>query len=81
MLATSCFKYEGASLWAVEIEHGLVPRLSKGFNKARQNRKPERSFVAHSGDDRYPKGEDVKAIELNELPTLLVALCLKDPPI
>ena len=65
---------QGGALWAVEIKHGLVPRLSKGFYHARQGLEPERSFAVHSGVDRYPMREDVEAIGLNELTMLLATV-------
>ncbi|MBM3390537.1 MAG: ATP-binding protein [Betaproteobacteria bacterium] len=61
----------GGKRWAVEIKHGLSPRLGKGFHFARQDLKPGKSFVVYSGDDRYPLGEDTEAIGLRELASIL----------
>ena len=61
----------GGRRWAVEIKSGLSPRLEKGFHFARQDLKPEKSFVVYSGDDRYPLGEDTEAIGLRELASIL----------
>lgn len=61
----------GGKLWAVEIKRGLAPKLDKGFHHAREDLKPERSFVVYSGDDRYPKAEGVEAIGLREMAALL----------
>lgn len=54
------------SLWAVEIKRGLV-RPGRGFHIAREDLRPMRSFVVHSGNDRYPLGDGVEAISLPEL--------------
>ncbi|MEO5338302.1 MAG: ATP-binding protein [Magnetospirillum sp. WYHS-4] len=54
-------------LWAIEIKRGLSPRPERGFHHARQDLKPARAFLAHSGRDRYPLGEGVEAIGLREL--------------
>ena len=64
----------GGDLWAVEIKHGLAPRLDKGFHHARQDLNPTRSFVVYSGIQRYPKGEAVEVIGLGELASLLAAV-------
>lgn len=61
----------GGKRWAVEIKSGLSPRLEKGFHFARQDLKPEKSFVVYAGDDRYPLDEGVEAIGLRELASIL----------
>ena len=61
----------GGKLWAVEIKHGLAPKLDKGFHHAREDLNLECSFVVYSGDDRYPKGEGIEVIGLRELASLL----------
>jgi len=33
---------------------------------------PDQAFVVHAGEERYPKGEGVKAIGLAELAGLLI---------
>ncbi len=63
----------GGDLWAVEIKRGRAPRLDKGFRHARQDHEPKRSFVVYSGVERYPRGEDVEVIGLEELSSLLAA--------
>ena len=64
----------GGDLWAVEIKHGLAPRLDKGFHHARQDLNPKRSFVVYSGVERFPKGEAVEVIGLEELASLLATV-------
>ena len=61
----------GGRLWAIEIKRGLAPKLDRGFHHAREDLDPERSFVVHSGDDRYPKGNGIEVIGLGELAMLL----------
>ena len=63
----------GGDLWAVEVKRGRAPRLDKGFHHARQDLEPKRSFVVYSGVERYPRGEDVEVIGLEELASLLAA--------
>lgn len=61
----------GGKLWAVEIKRGLAPKLDKGFHHAREDLKPDRSFVVYAGEDRYPKAGGVEVIGLKELASLL----------
>lgn len=61
----------GGKLWAVEIKRGLAPKLDKGFHHAREDLKPERSFLVYSGEDRYPKGEGIEAIGVKELASVI----------
>lgn len=61
----------GGELWAIEIKHGLAPKLGRGFHQARQDLKPTQSFVVYAGDERYAKAEEVEAIGLRELAGLL----------
>jgi predicted AAA+ superfamily ATPase len=58
-------------VWAIEIKRGLTGSPGKGFHNAREDLKPERSFVVYSGDERYPITKGVEAIGLRELASLL----------
>jgi len=57
--------------WAIEIKMGSIPKISKGFHSALQEVQPDRAFVVHSGEDRYPLSEDIEAIGLLEILKLL----------
>ena len=57
----------GARVWAIEIKRGLAPAVSRGFRTALDDVQPERAFIVHGGEDRYPKGSGVEAIGLREL--------------
>ena len=57
----------GARVWAIEIKRGLAPAVEKGFRVALDDVKPDRAFLVHGGDDRYPKGGGVEAIGLRAL--------------
>ena len=59
--------------WAVEIRYGRAPRLSRGFFAAVEDVAPERAFVVHSGEDRFPLRQGVEAIGLPELAGMLAA--------
>ncbi len=57
----------GDRIWAVEIKRRLAPSLEKGFRVALDDVKPDRAFLVHGGDERYPKGAGVEAIGLRAL--------------
>ena len=61
-------------LWAIEIKRGLAPKPEKGFHHAREDLKPERSFLVYSGSERYPMAKNVEAIGLNQLAAALAAM-------
>ena len=64
----------GGRLWAVEIKRGRAPKLERGFYHAREDLGPERSFVVHSGDDKYPKGDGIEVIGLSELASTIAKI-------
>ena len=61
-------------LWAIEIKRGLTATPSKGFHIARDDLAPRRSFIVHSGEDRYPVSGTVEAIGVREMASLLAGL-------
>jgi uncharacterized protein len=58
-------------LWAIEIKRGLTASPGKGFHNAREDLRPKRSFIVHSGEERYPVTKDVTAIGVKEMASLL----------
>jgi predicted AAA+ superfamily ATPase len=58
-------------VWAIEVKRGLTTTPTKGFHNAREDLKPQRSFVVYSGDDRYPIADGLEAIGLSGLAVLL----------
>lgn len=54
-------------LWAVEIKRSLAPRVRRGFRQACADLAPARAFIVHAGDDRYPLGPGLEAIDLRTL--------------
>lgn len=60
--------------WAVEIKRSLSPTLSKGFYSAREDLKPDRSFVVYAGEERYPLAEGVEVISLPALVSEIASL-------
>ena len=58
-------------LWAVEIKRGLAPKASKGLHVARGDLRPDKTFIAYSGTERYALGDGIEAIGFGELARLL----------
>ena len=58
-------------LWAIEIKRSLSAKVTRGFHLACQDVQPARTFVVHSGEDRFPVSSTVEGIGLPELATEL----------
>ena len=58
--------------WAIEIKRGLSARLGKGFHHAREDVQPERAFVVHPGEERYPVSKEVEAVGLREMVSIIL---------
>lgn len=61
----------GGEVWAMEIKRGLTAKPRRGFHSARDDLKPDKSFVIYSGEERYPITSDIEAIGLREITALL----------
>ncbi len=57
----------GGNLWCIEIKRGSVAKLEKGFHQAREDLRPERSFVVYPGSESYPMGDGIEAIGIADL--------------
>ncbi len=57
--------------WAIEIKRGLSGAPGRGFRNAVEDIRPERSFILTAGADRYPVAENVEAIGLREMASVL----------
>ncbi len=55
------------SVWAIEVKRGVNARTSRGFYHAREDLQPDRAFVVHAGEDRYPLAHNVEGIGLRDL--------------
>ncbi|WPL17555.1 hypothetical protein Thiowin_02580 [Thiorhodovibrio winogradskyi] len=60
-------EHNDGTRWAIEIKRGLAARVERGFHQACADLRPQRAFVVHAGDDRYPVSEQLEAISLPEL--------------
>ncbi len=53
--------------WAIEIKRNIASRVKKGFYYARNDIRPSKSFVVHSGEQRFPMDHDIEAIGLLDM--------------
>ncbi|MCY4077890.1 MAG: ATP-binding protein [Acidobacteria bacterium] len=64
----------GNRLWAIEIKRASAPRVERGLRVAVDDLQPDRTFVVHSGEERYPMGGGVEAVGLTALADALASL-------
>jgi len=60
-------EFPNNEIWAIEINSGLTPKLTKGFYNALADIQPSQSFVVYAGNDRYPLDAQTDVISLFEL--------------
>ena len=60
-------EFAGGERWAIEVKRSLSARVGRGFRLACADLEPERAFVVHAGDDRYPLSVTLEAIGVREL--------------
>ena len=64
----------GSRVWAIEIKRASAPKVERGLRIARDDLRPDRTFLVYSGVERYPMGGGVEAIGLTPLADVLAAL-------
>ena len=60
-------EHDYRTVWAIEIKRSLSPKVSRGFHSACEDIKPDRRFVVHAGDDRFPISRELEAISVRQL--------------
>lgn len=55
-----------SEIWAVEIKHGVSPKLSKHYNETCADIGATRKYVIYGGDDTFPLGNDITMISLRK---------------
>lgn len=61
-------------LWAIEIKRTTAPKLERGFYQALEDIQPDRTFVVYGGKERYPKGNNIEVISVEDMATELASL-------
>ncbi|MEA3362428.1 MAG: ATP-binding protein [Thermodesulfobacteriota bacterium] len=57
-------KLSSAEVWAVEIKHGVAPRLNKHYSRTCEDVGATRKYIVYGGDDEFPVSDDVTVISL-----------------
>ena len=57
-------KLSSTDLWAVEIKHGLAPKIRASFHRACEEIKARRKFIVYSGNDEFPIEKHTTLISL-----------------
>jgi len=66
-------KMPNSEVWAIEIKHGVAPKLGKHFNQTCEDIGATRKYVVYGGDDEFPIGGDARMISLLKLMQALQA--------
>jgi uncharacterized protein len=67
-------KMPNAEVWAVEIKHGVAPKLGKHFHQTCEDVGATHKYVVYGGDGAFPIGNDTQMISLPKLMKQLQAL-------
>jgi predicted AAA+ superfamily ATPase len=57
-------KMPSSETWAVEIKHGVAPKLGKHYSQTCDDVGAARKYILYGGDDEFPVGNEVKIISL-----------------
>ncbi|MYG13842.1 MAG: ATP-binding protein [Gammaproteobacteria bacterium] len=60
-------KMPSSEIWAVEIKHGLAPKLGKHFSQTCDDVGATRKVVVYGGDDEFPVANSVQVMSLPRL--------------
>jgi predicted AAA+ superfamily ATPase len=60
-------KMPSSEVWAVEIKHGVAPKLGKHYSQTCDDVGATKKYVVYGGDDEFPVGDDVSVISLSKL--------------
>ena len=66
-------KMPNAEIWAVEIKHGVAPKIGKHYSKTCDDVGATHKFVVYGGDDEFPVGDNVWMISLPKIMEKLAA--------
>ena len=57
-------KMPNREIWAVEIKHGVAPKIGKHYSKTCDDVGATHKFVVYGGDDEFPIGDNARMISL-----------------
>lgn len=59
-------KMPNGEVWAVEVKHGVAPKLSKYYSQTCDDVGATHKYVVYGGDDEFPVGNDITVISLEK---------------
>lgn len=66
-------KMPNGAIWAVEIKHGVAPKIGKHYSQTCDDVGATHKFIVYGGDDEFLIGDNVSMISLSKLMEKLVA--------
>lgn len=57
-------KLPAGEIWAVEIKHGVAPRLNKHYSRICEDVGATRKYIVYGGEDEFPVGDHITVISL-----------------
>lgn len=66
-------KMPNSEIWAVEIKHGVAPKIGKHYSKTCDDVGATHKFIVYGGDDEFPIGDNVRMISLPKIMEKLAA--------
>ncbi len=57
-------KMPSSEIWAIEIKHGVAPKLGKHYSQICDDVGATRKYVVYGGNDEFPVGNDVLVMSL-----------------
>ena len=67
-------RISGRELWAIEIKHGVAPKIKPAFHQASEDIQATRKFVVYGGYDEFPVEKGTTVISLPRLMEKLLGL-------
>jgi predicted AAA+ superfamily ATPase len=66
-------KMPNREIWAVEIKHGVAPKLGKHYSQTFDDIGATHKFIVYGGDDEFPVGDNIWMISLPKIMEKLTA--------
>ncbi len=67
-------KMPNGEIWAIEIKHGVTPKISKHYSKTCDDVEATHKFIIYGGHDEFPIGNNVQMISLQKMMKKLISV-------
>ncbi len=68
-------KMPSSEIWAIEIKHGISPKLNKNFSQTCEDIQATRKYVVYGGNDSFPIAHGITVISLQKLMNVILEAC------